>query len=107
MHEFWTNRMITDSDRTSNGHLCPFCPVESFEHVQNFPPDGKDINVHHCSRNGFTGLEMDIKQIRTDTNRLKEVLSVTHPLALCDRNFNSQSFQTIWVWEKQCRTRSV
>ena len=36
----------------------------------------------------FTGLERDIKQKRTDTNRLKEVLSVTHPLARCDRNFN-------------------
>ena len=39
MHKFRTNRMVTDSDRTSNGRLCPFCPVESFEHVQNFPPD--------------------------------------------------------------------
>ena len=42
-HEFRTNRMVTDSNRTSNGSLCPFCPVESFEHVQNFPPDGTDI----------------------------------------------------------------
>ena len=60
-HEFRTNRMVTDSDRTSNGCLCPFCPVETFE--------------------------TDIKRIRTDTNGLKEVLSVTHPLARCDRNF--------------------
>ena len=30
-HEFRINCMITDSDRTSNGRLCPFCPVESFE----------------------------------------------------------------------------
>ena len=78
--------MVTDSDRTSNGRLCPFCPVESFEHVQNFPPDGTDINGHHRTRNGFTGLETDIKRIRTDTNGLKKVLSVTHPLAWCDRN---------------------
>ena len=42
-HEFRTNRMVTDSDRTSNGRLCPFYPMESFEHVQNFPPDGTDI----------------------------------------------------------------
>ena len=42
-HEFRTNRMVTDSERTSNGRLCPFCPVESFEHAQNFPPDGTDI----------------------------------------------------------------
>ena len=41
MHKFRTNRMVMDSDRTS--HLCPFCPVESFEHAQNFPPDGTDI----------------------------------------------------------------
>ena len=79
--------MVTDSDRTSNGCLYPFCPVESFEHVQNFPPDGTDINGHHRTRNGFTGLETDIKRIRTDTNGLKEVLSVTHPLARCDRSF--------------------
>ena len=79
--------MVTDSDRTSNGRLCPFCPVESFEHVQNLPPDGTDINGHHRTRNGFTGLEMDIKRIQTDTNGLKKVLSVTHPLARCDRNF--------------------
>ena len=78
--------MVTDSDRTSNGRLCPFCPVESFEHVQNFRPDGTDINGHHRTRNGFTGLETDIKRIRTDTNGLKEFLSVTHPLARCDRN---------------------
>ena len=68
--------MVMDSDRTSNGRLCPFCPVESFEH---FPPDGTDINGHHRTRNGFAGLETDIKQIRRDTNGLKEVLSVTHP----------------------------
>ena len=67
MHEFRTNRMVTDSDRTSNGRLCPFCPVESFEHVQNFPPDGTDINGHHWTRNRFTGLETDNKRIRTDT----------------------------------------
>ena len=78
--------MVTDSHRTSNGCLCPFCPVESFEHVQNFPPYGMDINRHHRTRNGFTGLETDIKRIRTDTNGLNKVLSVTHPLARCDRN---------------------
>ena len=78
--------MVTDSDRTSNGRLCPFCPVESFEHVQNFPSDGTDINGHHWTRNGFTGLETDIKRIRTDMNGLNEVLSVTHPLARWDRN---------------------
>ena len=86
-HEFRTNRIVTDSYRTSNGRLSPFCPVESFEHVQNFPPDRTDINGHHRTRNGFTGLETDIKRIRTDTNGLKEFLSVTHPLARCDRNF--------------------
>ena len=85
-HEFRTNRIVTDSYRTSNGRLSPFCPVESFEHVQNFPPDRTDINGHHRTRNGFTGLETDIKRIRTDTNGLKEFLSVTHPLARCDRN---------------------
>ena len=85
-HEFRINRMVTDSDRTSNGRLYPFCPVESFEHVQNFPPDGTDMNGHHRTRNGFTGLETDIKRIRTDTNGCKKVLSVTHPLARCDRN---------------------
>ena len=42
-HEFRTNRMVTDSERTSNGRLCPFCPVESFEHAQNFPLDATDI----------------------------------------------------------------
>ena len=41
-HEFRTNRIVTDSDCTSNGRLSPFCPVESFEHVQNFPPDRTD-----------------------------------------------------------------
>ena len=88
-HEFRINRMVTDSDRTSNGHLCPFCPVESLEHVQNFPPDGTDINGHHRTRNGFTGLETDIKRIRTDPNGFKKVLSVSHPLAQCDRNLTS------------------
>ena len=86
-HEFRTNCMVTVSDHTSNGR---FCPVESFEHVQNFPPDGMDINGHHQTRNGFTGLETDVKQIRTDMNRLKEVLSVTHPLARCDRNLRNR-----------------
>ena len=82
--------MVTDSDRTRNGHLCPFCPVESFEHGLNFPPDGTDINGHHRTRNGFTVLETDIKRIKTDTNGLKEVLSVTHPLARCDRHFRAK-----------------
>ena len=65
--------------------------MESFEHVQNFLPDRTDINGHHRTRNGFTRLETDIKRIRTDTNGLKEFLSVTHPLARCDRNFNAAS----------------
>ena len=83
--------MVTGSDRTSNRRLCPFCPVESFEHVQNFPTDGTDINGHHRTRNGLTGLETDMKQILTDTNGLKEVLSVTHPLARFDRNLISRN----------------
>ena len=70
-HQYRTNRKVTDSDSTSNGCLCPFCPVESFEHVQNFPSDGTDINGHRRTRNGFTRLETDIKRIRTDTNALK------------------------------------
>ena len=53
-HKFRTNRTVTDSERKSNGRLCPFCPVESFEHAENFPPDGTDINGHHRTRNGFT-----------------------------------------------------
>ena len=68
MHEFRTNRKVTDSERTSNGRLCPFCAVESFEHVQNFPPDGTDINGRQRTRNRFTRLETDIKRIRPDTN---------------------------------------
>ena len=79
--------MVTDSERTSNGRLCPFCPVESFEHAQNFPPDGTDINGHHRTRNGFTGLETDLKRIRPDTNGRNDFLSVSRPLARCDRNF--------------------
>ena len=97
-HEFRTNRTVTDSYRTSNGRLSPFCPVESFEHVQNFPPDRTDINGHHRTRNGFTGLETDIKRIRTDTNGLKEFLSVTHPLARCDCNLNVSKHQ-VWGLE--------
>ena len=31
------------NDCTSNGLLCPFCPVESFEHAQNLKPDETDI----------------------------------------------------------------
>ena len=84
MHEFRTNRIVTDSDRTSNGRLSPFCPVD----VQNFPPDRTDISGHQRTRNGFTGLETDIKRIRTDTNGLKEFLFVTHPLARCDHNLS-------------------
>ena len=79
--------MVTDSERTSNGRLCPFCPVESFEHAQNFPPDGTDINGHHRisfvrwkvlnmlktshwmerTSTDITGLETDIKRIQPDT----------------------------------------
>ena len=58
---------------------------------ENFPADGADINGHHRTRNGFTGLETDIKRIRTDRNGLKEVLSVTHTLTRCDRNLKGQS----------------
>ena len=54
-HEFRTNRMLTDRDRTTKGHLFPFCSVEIFEHAQNFPPDGTDITGHCGTRSGFTG----------------------------------------------------
>ena len=97
-HEFRTNRIVTDSDRTLNGHLSLFCPVECFEHVQNFPPDRTDINGHHRTRNRFTRLETDIKRIRTDMNGLKEFLSVTHPLARCDRNFNNRLINTNYFY---------
>ena len=91
-----------DSDRTSNGCLSPFCPVVSFEHVQNFPPDRTDINGHHRTGNGFTGLETDIKRIRTDTNGLKEFLSVTHPLARCDCNLKGIACMWIYFQNNQC-----
>ena len=78
MHKFRINHMVTDSDHTSNGRLCTFCPVESL-----------NINGHHRTKNRFTGLEMDIKRIRTDMNRLKKVLSFTHPLARCDLNLKN------------------
>ena len=71
MHKFRTNRMVTDSERTSNRRLCPFYPVESFEHAQN------------RTRNGFTGLETD--RTRTDG-----------PLARCDRNFMHCMFFAIF-----------
>ena len=111
--------MVTDSDRTSNGCLSPFCPVESFEHVQNLAPDGTDINGHHRTRNGFTGLETDFKRIRTDTNGLKEVLSVTHPLARCDRNLTRkvpkkqttklclQNFEKLHIMLKKTRGQTL
>ena len=54
-HEFRTNRIVTDSYRTSNGCLSPFCPVESFEHVQNFRTDGTDTTGYHRAGNGVTG----------------------------------------------------
>ena len=72
----------------------------SFEHVQNFPPDGTDINGHHRTRNAFTGLETEIKRIRTDTNGLKEVLSVNHPLARCDRNLTF--VDQVFAYVKKC-----
>ena len=49
MHEFRTNRMLTDRDRTSNRCLCPCCLVEIFEHAQNFPPEERtspDIAIY-------------------------------------------------------------
>ena len=59
-HEFRTNCMLMDRDRTSDGRLCPFCPVEKFEHAQNLPPDGTlpyKERIHRI-RNGH----------KTDTN---------------------------------------
>ncbi|KAH3829194.1 hypothetical protein DPMN_131186 [Dreissena polymorpha] len=67
-HEFRTNRKLTYEDRTSDGNLCPFYPVENFEHAQNFPIDGMDVTGHRRTRSGFTGYETDIKRIRTDKN---------------------------------------
>ncbi|KAH3690637.1 hypothetical protein DPMN_191324 [Dreissena polymorpha] len=60
-HEFRTNRKLTHEDRTSNG-------VENFEHAQNFPTDGTDINGYRRTRSGFTGYETDIKRIRMHKN---------------------------------------
>ena len=71
MHEFRTNHMVTDSERTSNGRLCPFCPVESFEHAQNFPPDGTDINGHHRTRNGQGTDSPDLKWTENESDRTR------------------------------------
>ena len=57
--------------------------MESFEHAQNFPPDGTDITGQGAHSPDF---ETDIKQIRTNTNRCSYFLSVTCPLAWCDGN---------------------
>ena len=43
------------NDRTSNGRLCPFCLVESFEHAQDFKPDETDITGYRRTRSGLTG----------------------------------------------------
>ena len=79
--------MVTDSERTSNRRLCPFAPVESFEHAKNFPSDGTDIKGYQRTRNGFTGLETDIKRIQPDMKGCSDFLTVSRPLAQCDRNF--------------------
>ncbi|KAH3882344.1 hypothetical protein DPMN_006279 [Dreissena polymorpha] len=62
------NARVPNKDRTSNGDLCPFYPVENFEHAQNFPTDRTDVTGHRRTRSGFTGYATDIKRIRTDTN---------------------------------------
>ncbi|KAH3697242.1 hypothetical protein DPMN_084734 [Dreissena polymorpha] len=66
-HEFRINLKLTYEDRTSNRDLCPFYPVENFEHAQNFPTEGTDVTGHRRTMSGFTGYETDIKRIRTDT----------------------------------------
>ncbi|KAH3831723.1 hypothetical protein DPMN_104993 [Dreissena polymorpha] len=65
-------------DRTSNGGLCPFYPVENFEHAQNFPTDGTDVTGHRRTRSGFNGYETNIKRIRMDRKGLA-------PLPQCDQ----------------------
>ncbi|KAH3725202.1 hypothetical protein DPMN_051037 [Dreissena polymorpha] len=39
MHEFRTNSKLTYEDCTHNGGLCPFYPLENFEHAQNVPTE--------------------------------------------------------------------
>ena len=84
-HEFRTNRMLTDRDCTSNGCLCPFCLVEIFEHIQNFPPDRTDTIGHRRTRRGFTRYEL------TQTDEMI-FLSFTRPLARCDQSFSRLAF---------------
>ena len=48
---------VTDeyrTEQTPTGCLSPFYPVESFEHVQNLPPDRTGTNGHHRTSNVST-----------------------------------------------------
>ena len=56
-------RRSPHNDLTSNGRLCPFCPVESFEHAQNFQLEETDITGHRQTRSGCTGQKMNINRI--------------------------------------------
>ena len=42
-HYRFVERIKQHNGLTSNGRLCPFCLVESFEHAQNFQLDETDI----------------------------------------------------------------
>ena len=88
-HENRTNRILTHKKRSSTAHLYPVVSVRSFEHVQNLPTDKTGQNGYYLTRNALTARGNDKKCMWTDTNGQRILLSVTRPLALSGKAWQS------------------
>ena len=81
-HEFRTNHMLTDRDCTTmdvSVRIIRYCPVEIFEHSQNFTLDiPEQASLYILEQNGH-------KSDRNGHKWMKLFFSVTCPLALCDQ----------------------
>ena len=77
-HKRMHNGYLQDAERTRTGQTA----YQRTSNVQNLPTDKTGQNGHQLTRNAFTARGTDKKRMRTDTNGLRILLSVTRPLAL-------------------------
>ena len=93
-HENRINRIPTHELRSCTVNIYPAASVQSFEHVQNMPIDMIWQNGYHLTQNTFIPWGTDKKRMQRDTNGRIILMSVTRPLVLSGKEWQSLSVKT-------------
>ena len=96
-HENWTNCILTRKKHSSTSNLYPVASIRSLEHVQNLQTEKTGQNWYYLTPNAFTAWRTDKKRMWKDTHGQRILLSITRPLAL-----SGKVWQSLKTQKKKC-----